>query len=186
MARYTARAFCAIVRLRNHADARTQVGSLRAELERAGPTRTLNVATFQDHLSRALAADRLTAGLIAAGGLVALALAVVGVYGVMADMVRRRTREIGLRMALGAGPLHIAKGIVGACATPALGGIAAGLGAAVLLARIARMFVFEVPPADLWTLVLTTGGLALVLAAAIAPSTLRALHVSPLTALRNL
>jgi putative ABC transport system permease protein len=185
MTRYTARAFCAIVRLRSYVDARSQVGLLKAELERTGPTRTLNVRTFRDHLSRALAADRLTGVLIAACGLLALALAVVGVYGVMADLVRRRTREIGLRLALGAGPLHIVRGIVGASVAPAFAGIAAGIGGAALLARIGRTFVFEVPSADLPTLVLTMAGLAVVVAAAIAPSALRALRVSPLTALRD-
>ncbi len=93
IARYTARAFCAVVRMHSYVDARTQIGPLRAELERVGSTRTLNVAPFRDHLARALAADRLMAVLIAACGLLALALAVVGVYGVMADLVRRRTRK---------------------------------------------------------------------------------------------
>lgn len=123
--------------------------------------------------------------LIAACGLLALALAVVVVYGVMADLVRRRTREIGLRVALGAGPLEIVQGIVDACAAPALAGIAAGILAAVLLARVARTFVFEVPSADLPTLALTTLGMAVVVAAAIAPSAYRALRVSPLSALRD-
>jgi ABC-type antimicrobial peptide transport system permease subunit len=185
MTRYTARAYCAIVRLHSYVDARTQIGVLKAELEQTGPTRTLNVATFQDHLSRALAADRLTAVLIAACGLLALALAVVGVYGVMADLVRRRTREIGLRIALGAGPLHIVRGVVGASVAPALAGIWVGIGAAALLVRVARTFVFEVPSADVPTLAVTMAGLVVVVAAAIAPSALRALRVSPLTALRD-
>jgi hypothetical protein len=186
MTRYTARAFCAIVRLHTDVDARMEVGPLKTELEQTGPTRTLNVMTFTEHLSHALAADRLTAVLIAACGLLALALAVVGVYGVMSDLVRRRTREIGLRIALGAGPLHIVRGVAGATTIPACAGIATGIGAAALLARIARTFVFEVPAADGATLALTTAGLLLVVLAAIAPSAVRALRVSPLTALRDL
>jgi predicted permease len=186
MMRYRARAFSVIVRLRSNIDARTQLGLLKTELEQTGPTRTLVVRTFTDHLSHALAADRLTSMLIAACGVLALALAVVGVYGVMADLVRRRTREIGLRLALGAGPLHIAREVAGASAAPALTGIVAGIGAVVLLARVARVFVFEVPPADVATLSLTTVGLALVVLAAITPSTVRALRVNPLNALRDI
>src|SRR5262249_52722226 len=58
MTRYNARAFCAIVRLRSHIDPRTQLGPLKAELVQTGPTRTLTVVTFNEHLSRALTADR--------------------------------------------------------------------------------------------------------------------------------
>lgn len=185
MTRYGARAFSAIVRLRSYVDARTATAALRSELEQSGTTRSLEVESFNDHLLRELAPDRLTSMLIAACGVLALALAVVGVYGVMADLVRRRTREIGLRLALGAGPLHIARAVTGACAAPAMTGIVAGIGAAVLLARVARVFVFEVPPPDVGTLALTTAGLSLVVLVAVAPSTVRALRVNPLSALRD-
>jgi predicted permease len=186
MTRYGARAFAAIVRLRSYVDARDATSAMRSEFEQSGTTRSLEVESFNDHLLQELAADRLTSMLIAACGVLALALAVVGVYGVMADLVRRRTREIGLRLALGAGPLHIAREVTGACAAPAITGIVAGISAAVLLARVARVFVFEVPPADVGTLALTTAGLSLVVLAAVAPSTVRALRVNPLSALRDI
>jgi len=182
----TARAFCAVVRSHSNVPDRTAVADVRQELARAGKTRSLDVVSFQDHLTRALATDRLTVALIAACGLFALLLALVGVYGVMADVVRRRTREIGLRIALGAGPVHILRDVTGGSFVPAAIGILGGAAGAFVLVRIARTMVFEVPPADATTLAAICGGLSVVVLAAIAPSAYRALRVSPLSALRDL
>jgi len=184
MTRDSARVFYAVVR--SHSGAQSVERDVFRELDQAGKTRSLEVYSFETHLSRALATDRLTGLLIAACGSVALALALVGVYGVMADTVRRRTREIGLRIALGARPLDIAQDVVGATLAHAFFGIAAGIGGAAIVARIARTFVFEVPPADPATLTITTAGLSAVIVLAVTPSALRALRVSPLTALRDL
>jgi putative ABC transport system permease protein len=183
MTQDSARVFYAVVR--SHSGAQSVERDVFRELDQAGKTRSLEVYSFQTHLSRALATDRLTGLLIAACGSVALALALVGVYGVMADTVRRRTREIGLRIALGARPLDIAQDVVGATLAPAFAGVVAGVVGAQLVGRVARSFVFEVPAADAFTLAGIVLSLSVVVVIAVLPSVYRALHISPLLALRE-
>ncbi len=74
----------------------------------SGDDRIKRVATLATLTSESLALDRLTTTLVGACGLIALVMSTMGVYGIMIDAVHRRTREIGLRVALGAAPLRIA------------------------------------------------------------------------------
>jgi hypothetical protein len=69
----------------------------------------LQISTLETHLSHALVLDRLTTTLVGLCGLIALAMSTIGVYGVMIDAVQRRTREIGLSLALGAGRMQITR-----------------------------------------------------------------------------
>ena len=85
-----------------------------------------HLTTMDRHLSDALAIDRLTTVLVAVCGVLALFMAVVGVYGVMSDAVGRRTREIGLRVALGAARLQIARMVFAEAMLVSAVGIAAG------------------------------------------------------------
>jgi hypothetical protein len=183
MSRSTAHGFFAAVRAHSGA-----VGVEREVLDAlrpAGKVRTLEVSTFEDHISRGLAADRLIATLVAACGVIALGLAVIGVYGVMADMVRRRTREIGLRIALGAGPWQIVRIFVGVTLTPAFAGVVTGLYGAGLLVQIARSLVYGLPSIDAPLAATIVAGLSLVVTAALVPPARRALRVSPLLAFRD-
>jgi putative ABC transport system permease protein len=182
IARSRARAYSAVVRSQDYSRAD---GRVRAALERAGPPNTLVVMSFGALLARALAADRLVARLAGACGLASLALAIIGVYGVIADLVRRRTREIGLRIALGASPWQVLHAVLGFGLTPALAGVTAGVLGAEAAVRLARSFVFELPVLDATLVLLTTGGLAAIVAAAVIPHALRAVRISPVVVLRN-
>ncbi|PYR92692.1 MAG: hypothetical protein DMF84_12190 [Acidobacteria bacterium] len=183
MSRSTALGFVAAIRAHSGAVGFEQ--EVLDALRLAGKVRQLDVSTFDEHISRGLAADRLIATLVATCGLIALGLAVIGVYGVMADTVRRRTREIGLRMALGAGPWHIIRTFVGATLTPAFAGVATGLLGAGMLVRIARSLVYGLPWIDARLIATVVAGLSLVIVAALVPPARRALRVSPLLAFRD-
>jgi putative ABC transport system permease protein len=128
---------------------------------------------------------RLAARLTASFALVALALAVLGIYGVVSYGVRRRTREMGIRMALGAERRVILALVVARGVKLALIGIAVGLASAMVATRFFKSLLFEVSPTD----PLTFGAIALLLAvSALAASYLparRAARLDPLAALRH-
>ena len=114
----------------------------------------------------------------------ALALAAVGLYGVLAYSVSRRTREIGIRMALGANAGDVLKLVVGEGLVLASIGILAGIACALALTRLLEGLIFGVKATDPWTLAI---GVAVLLGAAVAASAIparRAAKVDPLEALR--
>lgn len=104
--------------------------------------------TLRAHVQEALAGGRLTASLVSVCGLLALVLAVVGLYGAIAYLVTRRTREIGVRIALGATPDRVVRLVVGQGLWIAGAGIAAGLACAALVARTAPVALYGVTPLD--------------------------------------
>jgi len=183
MTRATSRGFYAVIRGETGA---TQVETnVTAALEAAGGATKIEVTRFDAFVRRALAPDRLVGTLVAACGALSLGLAVVGVHGVMSDAARRRRREFGLRAALGATPSHIARALLEGSLGPSLGGVAAGIAGAFLLARIARSIVFGLPMIDVQLVgAIVTLMLTVVLASVAAPIR-RALRVSPLVALRD-
>ncbi len=122
--------------------------------------------------------------LLGAFAALALGLAAVGLYGVLAYSVSRRTREIGIRMALGASAGDVLKLVVGEGLALAFIGIAVGLAGALALTRLLEGLIFGVKATDPWTLVI---GVVVLLAAAAAASAIparRAAKVEPLEALR--
>jgi ABC-type antimicrobial peptide transport system permease subunit len=115
----------------------------------------------------------------------ALALAAVGVYGVMALVVAERTQEVGVRLALGAEPRQVLAMLVGQAAGLAGAGIAVGLGLALVLAPLLASQLYAVAPADPLSLVAAPLALlATALAASVIPAR-RAMRVDPATALRD-
>lgn len=114
----------------------------------------------------------------------ALALAAAGLYGVISLAIGRRTREIGIRMAIGAKPSDVAGLVLRQSAVPVLAGLALGLGAALGMNRLIRSMLYQVTPSD--PVVLASVALAVAAAAAFACllPLRRALHVDPLCALR--
>ncbi len=99
-------------------------------------------------LAEPLAQPRLGAFLTASFGLVSLLLAAIGLFGVMASLVRERTREFGIRMALGASPQRVRLAVLRRAAVLAGGGAAVGLVAALAISRLLTSLLFGVSPTD--------------------------------------
>jgi hypothetical protein len=142
------------------------------------------ITNFAEHLAEALTLDRILTTVVAGCGLAALALAMIGVYGVVGDAVRRRTPEIGLRVALGAPNLRILQLVFREGLPLSVAGSAAGVAAALLLSRLMRTFVRDIPPVDLVSLAVVPVALLFVVVGAAALPIRRALKVSPTIALR--
>jgi predicted permease len=109
------------------------------------------VFTFDEAVSRALAAPRLLVVLLASFGLVGLALGAVGVYGILSAVVNERRREIGVRLALGASPGRVQAMIVRRGLTLTAIGVALGLAGAAGLSRFLSTVLYDVKPVDPWT-----------------------------------
>jgi len=132
-----------------------------------------------------LAVVRLGAAIFGVFGLVALVLASIGVYGVKAYVVSRRTREIGIRMALGATPGSVVSLVIKESAVLSAAGLTVGLGLSVLAGMGMRSLLFQSSPFDPLA---TVGALVMLTGAAIAASWIparRATKVAPVTALRG-
>jgi len=157
--------------------------SLRKAIERAGPI----VATFQDYqgmLEASLVRDRVVAMLSGFFGVLALLLATLGLYGVMAFVVSRRTSEIGIRMALGAERAAILKMILKEALALVALGLVAGTALALALAHTVRSLVFGLEPHDPLTLGIAGLVLGLVgVGASLVPAR-RAARLDPVVALR--
>jgi predicted permease len=173
--------------IKTHKDPAAVLADVRGAIRSVAPDLPLtDTQTLEQFFSRLVAARRFNMLLIGLFGALALAIASVGIYGVMAFVVEQRTSEIGLRMALGAARgsvialvLRRAVGIVGA-------GLVIGLAAAWPLTRTVSAFLFQVQPHDV--LVYASASLVLLgagLLAAYAPAR-RASRVDPVIAIREL
>ena len=163
----------------------TIVSAVRAELAQLDPNLPLfETQTMDDVMSREMATDRMFSGLLMIFSAVALVLAAVGLYGIIAYTVARRTHEIGLRMALGAGRSDVLALVMRCAVALTATGIAIGLAAAFAVTRMLGSLLFEIDPHD----PLTFGGIAVLLALiALAASYVpayRATRVDPVVALR--
>jgi predicted permease len=159
---------------------------LRAAVRAEDPAvRVINIDSADALLNRRLDLDRLIAALAGAFGVLALTLAAVGVYGMLAYAVTRRTAEIGIRMAVGATRGDMVAMVLREAALVAAAGIAIGLAAAVALGRMVEGLVFELKPGDPRVLGAAAALLALVaIAAALGPAR-RAAGMDPMRALRS-
>ena len=135
-------------------------------------------------ISDSLAARRFTMILLGAFGAIALALASIGIYGVVSYIAGRRTHEIGIRMALGAQPIDVMKLMLREGATMALLGVGIGLAAAVGLTQLMRAVLFQVGATDPLTFVTASVVLCLSALAACYLPARRAMRVDPIVALR--
>jgi ABC-type antimicrobial peptide transport system permease subunit len=143
-----------------------------------------DILTMEERLSAALATQRFHLILIGTFASIAILLASLGVYGVMSYLVARRTRELGIRIAMGARPQQVRKLVVGETLALAVGGAIVGLAGAWGLTRYLERMLYGVEPSDAATFIAMPLVLILVaLAASFAPA-LRASRVDPITALR--
>lgn len=161
-------------------------GAIRAAVQRVDRDLPLiEFRTQREQIDSGIAQERLFAALTASFGALALALASIGVYGVMAYSVARRTNEIGIRLALGAPRGGVLGMVLREAAWIGAAGTASGLAAAAALTPLVRASLYGVRPADPATL--AAAGLALMtvaLGAAWVPAS-RAARVEPLAALRH-
>ena len=166
--------------LRTSGDPTAALPSVRETLRSIEPAMAFGaVETMADVASESLAPTRLTLWLLGVFAIVALALAAIGVYGVMAYAVRQRTREIGTRLALGATGQGIAWMVMREGSTIILAGLAIGLTIGLVAARSLRAMLYDTPAADPITLVATAGVLiATMLVACYVPAR-RAATVDP-------
>ena len=151
----------------------------------ADPLQTFySVATVEQLLSETLAARRFTTTLLTLFGVAALVLATLGIYGVIVVATAQRTREIGLRLAMGAEPRHVIGMVVRGALGLAGAGVAIGLPASLLVSRSLGSLLIDIAPFDAATLAAVSALLLLVAAGAAYLPAQRAARVDPLAALR--
>ena len=144
-----------------------------------------SVATVEQLLSDTLAARRFTTRLLALFAMAALTLAGLGIYGVIAVATTQRTREIGLRLAMGARPLDVVRMVVRGALGLAGSGVVLGLVAALWTSQLLTSLLFGIVPTDVMTLGVVSVLLLLVAASAAWLPARRAARVDPLVALRT-
>ncbi|MEP7271833.1 MAG: ABC transporter permease [Acidobacteriota bacterium] len=162
------------------------VQPLRQEVQSVDPNLPVfGERTLEDVVSGALAQRRFSVQLVALFGLVALLLAGVGIYGVMSYAVNQRTREIGIRLALGASATDIMRWVLGQGLVLAAVGVLAGLIASLALTRLLRSMLFEIGPMDPLTYLCLAALLTAIAMLACYLPARRATKVDPLVALRH-
>jgi putative ABC transport system permease protein len=142
------------------------------------------VRSMDQWLSASAAQPRLNAVLVAVFASVALLIAAIGVYGVLSYSVAQRTREIGLRMAMGAQRGNVLRLVVREGMLVSLAGIGAGIAAAIAVSRVLASLLYGVPERDPATFAVVAAALAVVALAACAVPAWRASKVDPIVALR--
>jgi predicted permease len=145
---------------------------------------TYDIRTLDHQMEVSLLTERLLASLSTVFGCIATLLAALGLYGVMAFMVARRTREIGIRMALGAGQDSVVWMVVRETLTLAGIGMAIGLAGASALTRLVQAQLFGIQPTDLLTMAAASLGIAAVTVLAGYIPARRATAIDPMQALR--
>jgi predicted permease len=142
------------------------------------------IATMEQVVAGAVEAPRSTAWLVGGFALLALGMAAAGIFGVVSHSVLRRTRELGIRMALGAGRLSVAWLILGSSLRFTLAGALVGLVACWPLVRLVKSLLFGIPEHDPLTFVLAPAALVVVAAVAAAFPARRAVRIDPARSLR--
>jgi predicted permease len=176
----------AVLLVRTSADPALIAGAVRAELRAFAPAVPISrVRTMADVMSAAVAQRRFQLFVLALFAATALVTASVGIYGVVAHSLRRRTGELGVRMALGARPRDVQRLVLREGLSPVVVGLAAGLVLAVALGRAVRALLFGVAPTDPVTLAGVTIVLGVVAAVACWLAAWRATRMDLVRALRQ-
>ena len=162
------------------------VSALRSEMNKIDPSiPVLRTITLEDQFDGTIGQERAVSTLCGFFGGIAVLLAAIGLYGVMAYTVTRRYREIGIRMALGAEPARVLRLVLRDTAWMVGIGAMIGLPAALALTRLVQSFLYGLTPQDPASIVLATIGLLIVTGIAGYIPALRATRVDPLIALRH-
>jgi len=149
------------------------------------PEATVEIRRLEDIIGTTIARPRAIAVLVTVFAVVALALAAVGVYGMMAYSVRARTQEIGVRMALGATSMSVFRLVLTQALRLVLFGIAVGLVVSAMLTRLLERLLYEVEPLDPWTFAITSLVLLAVATVASYVPARRGMRMAPVDALRT-
>ena len=170
--------------VRTAGDPAQLIPALRRTVKAIDPAQPLaDVATMSQRVAHAVAPARLNSMLVAVFSVIALLLAAVGIYGVVSYTVAQRTREIGIRLALGAEGGDVLRLVVRRGMAPALAGVVVGLAGAVYVAHLARSLLYGVDAADPVSLAGAALVLTAIAAAACLVPGLRAARVAPVIAL---
>ena len=171
--------------LRANGPAASLIPSVKAAVDEVNHDITLQFRTLALQVDESLGRERLLATLSGFFGALALALAVIGLYGVMSYNVARRRNEIGIRMALGAEQARVLRMVLGEVAILIVAGLALGLAVAVSSTRLLASFLYRLEPNDPTTLVTACVVLAVsAVVAGLLPAR-RAANLDPMTALRE-
>jgi putative ABC transport system permease protein len=162
------------------------VGPIRQEIRMLDANLPVaNVQAMDDVVGATLSSPRFTGFLLVTFAAIALALSAIGVYGVLSYLVSRRTREIGIRLAIGAGRVQVLRLVLGSGLMLALSGVGLGLTIALVAGRLMRSMLYGVGPADPLTFVSVAVTLSLVaLLSSLVPAW-RATRVNPVVALKT-
>ena len=166
-------------------DPQAVVADARAAIKQLDPDLAVaQVKTLDDVLAESVAQPRFYMVLLTAFALVAIVLSAIGIYGVVAYLVGQRSRELGIRIALGATPARVVRLVIREGVTMVAVGLGIGLASALALTRLMGALLFSVKPTDPVTYIAVTlllGAVALV--ASSVPAS-RAAHVDPAIAMR--
>jgi putative ABC transport system permease protein len=172
--------------IRTTGDPLRLAGALRREVRAIDPDQPVaDVRTMEHYLGDSVARRRFTASLLAGFSAVALVLAAVGLYGVMSYAVAQHTRELGIRLALGASTRAVLNGVLRDALVLAAAGVGVGVAAALALTRVLASLLYDVSatdPAVFAAIAAVLGAVALV--ASYIPAR-RATQVDPMVALRE-
>jgi ABC-type antimicrobial peptide transport system permease subunit len=171
--------------VRTHGAAEAVMPAVRNEVTALDPNLPLfDVKSMNEHMKLSLFPARVAATVLVVFGFVALSLAVIGIYGVTSYSVSQRTREIGIRMALGAERRDVLRLILSNGIKLAFIGVVLGLIAALALTRVASSLLFGIAPSYVFTFGLIAMALTLVSLIACYIPARRAANTDPLIALR--
>ena len=174
------------IAVRTHAPLRQTYANFRDVLHRVAPGAPIRtIRTMEQQVSESLSTERLTAYLSVFFASLALLLTAIGLYGILAYSVTRRTSEIGIRMALGAQRGNVIWLVIREAMAHASAGAIVGIAAVVASAKLIASLLYGVQPHDPWTMVIAILVLALVCAIAAWVPARRASRLDPMVALRE-
>ena len=171
--------------VRTSQDPLALAGTIRSAIWQVDKDEPVEITTLDDVLATSTAQPRMIASLLGAFGAIALLLAGIGVYGMLAYNVRRKLHDIGVRIALGARPSDVVRLVLGESLRLTVAGLAMGTAAAFIATRVMRSVLYGIAPFDPITYISAIGVLLAVALTASALPTARALRIDPVIALRS-